>query len=266
MSYNNYQDVDAAVRAAYDHAEPAVAVVKHANPCGVAVAESIAGAHSAAHACDPLSAYGGVIAANRQVDAPMAEQIAPIFTEAVAAPSFSADALEILKKKKNLRILKVDPIEIDREIRPISGGVLVQERDRIDAEGDVPDAWRLVSGEPADEATMLDLAFAWRAVRAVKSNAILLAHARATVGIGMGQVNRVDSCRLAVERAGERASGSVAASDAFFPFADGLQILLDAGVRAVVQPGGSVRDTEVIDAARQAGVTMYLTGARHFSH
>lgn len=266
MSYNNYQDVDAAVRAAYDHAEPAVAVVKHANPCGVAVAESIAGAHSAAHACDPLSAYGGVIAANRQVDAPMAEQIAPIFTEAVAAPSFSADALEILKKKKNLRILKVDPIEIDREIRPISGGVLVQERDRIDAEGDVPDAWRLVSGEPADEATMLDLAFAWRAVRAVKSNAILLAQARATVGIGMGQVNRVDSCRLAVERAGERASGSVAASDAFFPFADGLQILLDAGVRAVVQPGGSVRDTEVIDAARQAGVTMYLTGARHFSH
>jgi bifunctional purine biosynthesis protein purH len=266
MSYNNYQDVDAAVRAAYDHAEPAVAVVKHANPCGVAVAESIARAHSAAHACDPLSAYGGVIAANRQVDAPMAEQIAPIFTEAVAAPSFSADALEILKKKKNLRILKVDPIEIDREIRPISGGVLVQERDRIDAEGDAPGAWRLVSGEPADEATMLDLAFAWRAVRAVKSNAILLAHARATVGIGMGQVNRVDSCRLAVERAGERASGSVAASDAFFPFADGLQILLDAGVRAVVQPGGSVRDTEVIDAARQAGVTMYLTGARHFSH
>ena len=266
MSYNNYQDVDAAVRAAYDHAEPAVAVVKHANPCGVAVAEDVAQAHSAAHACDPLSAYGGVIAANREVDAAMAEQVAPIFTEAIAAPSFSAEALKILSSKKNLRILRVEPIDVARDIRPISGGALVQERDRIDAEGDDPARWRLVSGEPADEATLRDLAFAWRAVRAAKSNAILLADSRATVGIGMGQVNRVDSCRLAVARAGERAAGSVAASDAFFPFADGLEVLLDAGVRAVVQPGGSVRDQEVIEAARKAGVTMYLTGARHFSH
>ena len=266
MSYNNYQDVDAAVRAAYDHAEPAVAVVKHANPCGVAVAEDVARAHSAAHACDPLSAYGGVIAANREVDAAMAEQVAPIFTEAIAAPSFSAEALEILSSKKNLRILRVDPIDVAHDIRPISGGALVQERDRIDAEGDDPAQWRLVSGEPADEATLRDLAFAWRAVRAAKSNAILLADSRATVGIGMGQVNRVDSCRLAVARAGERAAGSVAASDAFFPFADGLEVLLDAGVRAVVQPGGSVRDQESIEAARKAGVTMYLTGVRHFSH
>ena len=266
MSYNNYQDVDAAVRAAYDHAEPAVAVVKHANPCGVAVAEDVARAHSAAHACDPLSAYGGVIAANREVDAATAKQIAPIFTEAIAAPSFSAEALEILSSKKNLRILRVDPIDVAHDIRPISGGALVQERDRIDAEGDDPAQWRLVSGEPADEATLRDLAFAWRAVRAAKSNAILLADSRATVGIGMGQVNRVDSCRLAVARAGERAAGSVAASDAFFPFADGLEVLLDAGVRAVVQPGGSVRDQESIEAARKAGVTMYLTGVRHFSH
>ncbi len=266
MSYNNYQDVDAAVRAAYDHAEPAVAVVKHANPCGVAVAEDVARAHSAAHACDPLSAYGGVIAANREVDAATAKQIAPIFTEAIAAPSFSAEALEILSSKKNLRILRVDPIDVAHDIRPISGGALVQGRDRIDAEGDDPAQWRLVSGEPADEATLRDLAFAWRAVRAAKSNAILLADSRATVGIGMGQVNRVDSCRLAVARAGERAAGSVAASDAFFPFADGLEVLLDAGVRAVVQPGGSVRDQESIEAARKAGVTMYLTGVRHFSH
>lgn len=266
MSYNNYQDVDAAVRAAYDHAEPAVAVVKHANPCGVAVAEDVAQAHAAAHACDPISAYGGVIAANREVDAAMAEQVAPIFTEAIAAPSFSAEALKILSSKKNLRILRVEPVDVARDIRPISGGALVQERDRIDAEGDDPAQWRLVSGEPADEATLRDLAFAWRAVRAAKSNAILLADSRATVGIGMGQVNRVDSCRLAVARAGERAAGSVAASDAFFPFADGLEVLLDAGVRAVVQPGGSVRDPEVIEAARKAGVTMYLTGARHFSH
>lgn len=266
MSYNNYQDVDAAVRAAYDHAEPAVAVVKHANPCGVAVAEDVAQAHAAAHACDPISAYGGVIAANREVDAAMAEQVAPIFTEAIAAPSFSAEALKILSSKKNLRILRVEPVDVARDIRPISGGALVQERDRIDAEGDDPAQWRLVSGEPADEATLRDLAFAWRAVRAAKSNAILLADSRATVGIGMGQVNRVDSCRLAVARAGERAAGSVAASDAFFPFADGLEVLLDAGVRAVVQPGGSVRDPEVIEAARKAGVTMYFTGARHFSH
>ena len=266
MSYNNYQDVDAAVRAAYDHAEPAVAVVKHANPCGVAVAEDVAQAHAAAHACDPISAYGGVIAANREVDAAMAEQVAPIFTEAIAAPSFSAEALKILSSKKNLRILRVEPVDVARDIRPISGGALVQERDRIDAEGDDPAQWRLVSGEPADEATLRDLAFAWRAVRAAKSNAILLADSRATVGIGMGQVNRVDSCRLAVARAGERAAGSVAASDAFFPFADGLEVLLDAGVRAVVQPGGSVRDPEVIEAAQKAGVTMYLTGARHFSH
>ena len=266
MSYNNYQDVDAAVRAAYDHAEPAVAVVKHANPCGVAVAEDVAQAHAAAHACDPISAYGGVIAANREVDAAMAEQVAPIFTEAIAAPSFSAEALKILSSKKNLRILRVEPVDVARDIRPISGGALVQERDRIDAEGDDPAQWRLVSGEPADEATLRDLAFAWRAVRAAKSNAILLADSRATVGIGMGQVNRVDSCRLAVARAGERAASSVAASDAFFPFADGLEVLLDAGVRAVVQPGGSVRDPEVIEAAQKAGVTMYLTGARHFSH
>ena len=266
MSYNNYQDVDAAVRAAYDHAEPAVAVVKHANPCGVAVAEDVAQAHAAAHACDPISAYGGVIAANREVDAAMAEQVAPIFTEAIAAPSFSAEALRVLSSKKNLRILRVEPVDVARDIRPISGGALVQELDRIDAEGDDPAQWRLVSGEPADEATLRDLAFAWRAVRAAKSNAILLADSRATVGIGMGQVNRVDSCRLAVARAGERAAGSVAASDAFFPFADGLEVLLEAGVCAVVQPGGSVRDPEVIEAARKAGVTMYLTGARHFSH
>jgi phosphoribosylaminoimidazolecarboxamide formyltransferase/IMP cyclohydrolase len=268
MSYNNYVDTDAARRAAYDFAEPAVAIIKHANPCGIAVGADVAEAHRKAHACDPVSAYGGVIATNRQVTLEAAEQIAEVFTEVVLAPGFDDDALDVLMRKKNIRLLRLpelrdpDPIEF----RPISGGVLVQTADRIDAPGDDPANWTLATGEVADAATLADLEFAWRALRAVKSNAILLADGRATVGVGMGQVNRVDSARLAVQRAGDRAKGSVAASDAFFPFPDGLQVLLDAGVRAVVQPGGSIRDPEVIAAAEEAGVTLYLTGTRHFTH
>ena len=270
-SYNNYVDADAAWRAAHDHAEPAVAVIKHANPCGMAVGADIAEAHARAHACDPVSAYGGVIAANRVVTRAMAEQVAPVFTEVVVAPGFDDDALEVLTAKKNLRLLVVAGRPgAGVELRPISGGLLMQSADRIDATGDAPDDWTLVAGEPADAATLADLAFAWRAVRAVKSNGILLASGGASVGVGMGQVNRVDSCRLAVERANadgaDRARGAVAASDAFFPFPDGLRILLDAGVRAVVQPGGSIRDDDVVEAARAAGVTMYFTGARHFAH
>lgn len=272
MSYNNYVDTDAAWRAAHDHEAPAVAVIKHANPCGIAVGTDIADAHARAHACDPASAYGGVIAANRVVTRAMAEQVKPVFTEVVAAPGFDDDALEILTTKKNLRILVVEGGNGagGTDLRPISGGLLVQDRDGVDAPGDDATTWTLVSGEAADEATLADLAFAWRAVRAVKSNAILLAHDGASVGVGMGQVNRVDSCRLAVERANgfgaERARGAVAASDAYFPVADGLGILVDAGVRAVVQPGGSIRDEEVVAAAREAGVTMYFTGTRHFAH
>jgi phosphoribosylaminoimidazolecarboxamide formyltransferase/IMP cyclohydrolase len=271
MSYNNYVDADAAWRAAHDHDGPAVAIIKHANPCGIAVGADIAQAHARAHACDPLSAFGGVIAANQVVTAAMAEQVAPVFTEVVVAPGFEPAALEILTAKKNIRLLQVTaPPAGSVEMRPVSGGLLLQHVDRIDAPGDDPSTWTLAAGEPADEATLADLAFAWRAVRAVKSNAILLAADGASVGVGMGQVNRVDSCRLAVERAGTgddgRARGSVAASDAFFPFPDGLQVLLDAGVRAVVQPGGSVRDDEVIAAAQAAGATLYLTGTRHFAH
>ena len=280
MSYNNYVDADAALRAAYDFDEPAVAVIKHNNPCGIAVAtpgaaDPIADAHAKAHACDPLSAYGGVIAANRPVTAAMAQTVKGIFTEVIVAPGFEPEALEILREKKNLRLL-VLPENFAREAieyRPISGGALFQEADRLQAEGDDPKNWTLVAGEPADEATLRDLEFAWRALRSPKSNAILLADNGAAVGIGMGQVNRVDSCKLSVERANtlggegnERARGAVAASDAFFPFADGLQVLLDAGVRAVVHPGGSIRDEEVIEAAKAAGVTMYLTGTRHFFH
>ena len=266
MSYNNYQDVDAALRAAYDHAGPAVAVVKHANPCGLAVGEDVAAAYRRAHACDPVSAYGGVIAANREVSADMAEAVAGVFTEAIAAPGFAPEALDILSRKKNLRILRVGELDPTRDVRPISGGILLQDRDLIDAPGDDPASWTLVSGDPADGPALRDLEFAWRAVRAVKSNAILLARDGASVGIGMGQVNRVDSCRLAVTRAGDRAAGAVAASDAYFPFADGFEVLARAGVRAVVQPGGSIRDEEVISSARASSVTMYLTGTRHFAH
>ena len=312
MSYNNYTDTDAALRAAYDHDAVAVAVVKHANPCGIAVsaAGDVAEAHRRAHACDPVSAYGGVIAANAAVTADMARQIKPIFTEVVAAPAFEEEAVQILSAKKNLRLLVVEPpARGGYEIKQVTGGAVIQERDTYQAGDADPAAWRLVAGEAADAATLADLSFAWRTIRSVRSNAILLARDGATVGVGMGQVNRVDSCRLAVERANtlglrstgdaaggrrkqedrsggaergavggadatevlaaappERARGAVAASDAFFPFADGLQVLIDAGVRAVVQPGGSIRDGEVIEAAKAAGVTMYLTGARHFAH
>ncbi|MDP9461296.1 MAG: bifunctional phosphoribosylaminoimidazolecarboxamide formyltransferase/IMP cyclohydrolase [Actinomycetota bacterium] len=267
MSYNNYVDTDAAWRAAHDHEDACVAIIKHANPCGIAVGPDIAAAHRKAHACDPLSAFGGVIAANREVDLTMAEQIADVFTEVVVAPSFTDDAVAVLTGKKNVRLLRLLHLpDAGAELRPVSGGLLLQVKDRLDAPGDDPTTWTLAAGEPLDAAGLDDLVFAWRAVRAVKSNAILLAHDRATVGVGMGQVNRVDSARLAVARAGERAAGSVAASDAFFPFADGLQVLLDAGVRAVVQPGGSVRDEEVVAAAAAAGVPLYLTGTRHFAH
>ncbi|UPW03577.1 bifunctional phosphoribosylaminoimidazolecarboxamide formyltransferase/IMP cyclohydrolase [Rhodococcus pyridinivorans] len=267
MSYNNYQDADAAWRAAHDHSEPCVAIIKHANPCGIAIADDIATAHRNAHECDPVSAFGGVIAANREVSVEMAEQVAEIFTEVIIAPSYADRAVDVLSRKKNIRILRADsPKSAPVEIRQISGGLLLQERDVLTADGDSTTNWQLACGEAADEATLRDLEFAWRACRAVKSNAILLASGGATVGVGMGQVNRVDSARLAVTRAGDRVAGSVAASDAFFPFADGLQVLTEAGVKAIVQPGGSVRDNEVIEAAREAGVTLYLTGARHFAH
>ncbi|MDK8663627.1 bifunctional phosphoribosylaminoimidazolecarboxamide formyltransferase/IMP cyclohydrolase [Corynebacterium coyleae] len=273
MSYNNYQDADAAWRAAWDHNRPCVAIIKHANPCGLAVSdESIADAHKKAHACDPVSAYGGVIAANREVTLELAEQIHPIFTEVVIAPSFAPEALELLRTKENLRLLEVTPEQLTEERKQITGGWLVQERDQFQADGDAAANWKLVAGDAADEQTLADLEFAWRSVRCVKSNAILIANDGASVGIGMGQVNRVDSAKLAVDRANtldegrNRTNGAVAASDAFFPFADGFQLLADAGVKAVVQPGGSIRDEEVIAAAKEAGVTMYLTGTRHFAH
>ena len=299
MSYNNYTDGDAAIRAAYDHDEPCVAIIKHANPCGIAVADDVAAAHLKAHACDPVSAFGGGIAVNRPVTVELAKQIAPIFTEVVLAPEYEPGAVKELAVKKNLRVLRVTPPPRgELEVRQVSGGYLAQQRDDVAEPGDKVSGWTKVCGPDADAATLADLEFAWRTIRATKSNAILLAKDGATVGIGMGQVNRVDSCKLAVERANtlggretgdaaanqsdvaggaraedlavaappKRARGAVAASDAFFPFADGPQILIDAGVKAIVQPGGSIRDDETIAVCEKAGITMYTTGVRHFFH
>ncbi|MET9390030.1 bifunctional phosphoribosylaminoimidazolecarboxamide formyltransferase/IMP cyclohydrolase [Streptomyces sp. NPDC006624] len=268
MSYNNYTDTDAARRAAYDHAEPCVAIIKHANPCGIAIGADVAEAHRKAHACDPLSAFGGVIAVNRPVSKEMAEQVAEIFTEVVVAPGYEEGALEALTKKKNIRVLRCpEGPSAPVEVKPIDGGALLQVTDRLQADGDDPANWTLATGEALSAAELAELAFAWKACRAVKSNAILLAKDGASVGVGMGQVNRVDSCKLAVERAGEeRARGSYAASDAFFPFPDNIDVLSAAGVKAIVQPGGSVRDEQVVEAAKKAGITMYFTGTRHFFH
>ncbi|MEV5377245.1 MULTISPECIES: bifunctional phosphoribosylaminoimidazolecarboxamide formyltransferase/IMP cyclohydrolase [Streptomyces] len=268
MSYNNYVDTEAARRAAYDHTDPCVAIIKHANPCGIATGSDVAEAHRKAHACDSLSAFGGVIAVNRPVSVAMAEQVAEIFTEVIVAPAYEDGAVEVLARKKNIRVLRcADAPAAHGESRPVEGGVLVQAKDRLQAEGDDPANWTLATGEALSAADLAELAFAWRACRSVKSNAILLAKDGATVGVGMGQVNRVDSAKLAVQRAGEeRARGSFAASDAFFPFPDGLEVLTAAGVKAVVQPGGSVRDEQVVEAAKAAGVTMYFTGTRHFFH
>jgi phosphoribosylaminoimidazolecarboxamide formyltransferase/IMP cyclohydrolase len=272
MSYNNYVDADAARRAAYDFDLPCVAIIKHSNPCGIAVGTDIADAHAKAHATDPVSAFGGVIATNAVVTAAMARQVADVFTEVVIAPDFEPEALEILSKAKNVRLLRCAGVpgggarSGSLEYRPVSGGVLCQTADLVREAGDDPANWELKAGEAADTATLADLLFAWRACRSVKSNAILLASGGAAVGIGMGQVNRVDSSRLAVARAGIRAAGSVAASDAYFPFADGFEILAEAGVRAVAEPGGSMRDNLTVEAAEAAGVTLYFTGVRHFYH
>ncbi len=286
LSYNNLQDADAAWKAVEGFTSPAVAIIKHANPCGLAVADTPSDAYSKAFACDPLSAFGGVVAVNREVDADTASQIAKIFIEVVVAPSFTEDALEILRTKKNLRILSLQPKGDAPTLRPISGGLLVQDSDGPQ-DADRIEEWTLVAGAPADAQMAEDLQFAWRAAQYVKSNAIVLAKDGATVGVGMGQVNRVDSAKLAVERANtlgpedqsaedeggegdgakvKRSEGAVAASDAFFPFPDGLEVLMDAGVTAVVAPGGSRNDALAIEAAKKAGVTLYFTTLRHFAH
>lgn len=268
MSYNNYVDSDAARRAAFDHPEPCVAIIKHANPCGIAIATDLATAFSKALKTDEVSAFGGVVASNRFIDEAAAAQISEIFFEVIVAPGFDEAALKVLSKKENLRLLQVaGPHPGHRvEWRTISGGVLMQSVDNVSVYHDEPENWQLVAGPALGSDDLADLEFAFRAVRAPKSNAILLAKNTAAVGIGMGQVNRVDAARLAVSRAGERARGAVCASDAFFPFLDAFEVLVEAGVKAVVHPGGSKNDDEVIARAQQAGISMYTTGMRHFSH
>ena len=283
MSYNNYGDAAAAWRTAFDFTEPCVAIIKHANPCGIAIGADLAEAHRKANKCDPVSAYGGVIAANGVVTAAMAAQVADIFTEVLVAPGFEDAALETLKAKKNLRLLQCPapapvpastagapapgaPATPQVEWRQVDGGVLMQTADRLDAPGDDPANWELKAGRAVPAEILADLAFAWRACRAAKSNAIVLAVGGATVGVGMGQVNRVDAARIAIARSGQRCRAAVAASDAYFPFADGLQVLADTGIRAIVEPGGSIRDAEVIAAAESAEVSLYFTGTRHFFH
>ncbi len=268
MSYNNYVDADAARRAVWDFAPPCVAIIKHTNPCGIAIGADIAEAHRKAHACDPLSAFGGIIAANRPVTETLATQITEVLTEVVVAPAFDDAALDVLTARKNVRLLRCSPPGSGPGLdwRPVSGGMLLQSADRIDAPGDDPESWELRSGQPVSPPALADLSFAWRACRAVKSNGILIASGGATVGVGMGQVNRVDSAKLAVARAGDRARAAVAASDAYFPFPDGLEVLINAGVRAVVEPGGSIRDEKVVASADAAGISLYFTGTRHFFH
>ena len=264
MSYLNVFDADAAWRLVNRFDQPAAVVVKHANPCGVATAASIHDAYVRAHHCDPVSAFGGIVALNRTVDAVTASSINEVFTEVVIAPGFDDNALETLRTKKNLRIVRaVAPSPADVELRSVSGGVLAQTSDEV---ADDPSTWKVVSNAKPTPAQLAEAAFAWQVCAAVSSNAITIANDFRAVGIGGGQQNRLDAARLACERAGERAIGGVAASDAFFPFRDGLDMLASAGVKVVVEPGGSVRDDEVIAAANEHGIVLLFTGTRHFRH
>ena len=271
MSYLNLFDTEAAWRLAHCLGdEPAAVVIKHANPCGAAIGEDVATAYMAAHACDPVSAFGGIVAVNRPVTLAMAEALGEAFTEVVVAPAYEADALARLQEKANLRILEAPaPTWPDLEVRSIDGGLLVQTTDVLavgDDGGLDRTGWRVATERAPTDAEWADLEFAWRVAARVNSNTIVLAKDRCAVGIGAGQQNRRDAGRIAAEKADGRAAGGACASDAFFPFRDGLDAAIDAGATAVIQPGGSVRDDEVIAAADEAGMAMVLTGERHFRH
>ena len=265
LSYNNLMDADAAWRTVSDFAEPTVAVVKHNNPCGLASRDSIAEAYQLAYEGDTVSAFGGIVAINRTVDAATANATDPIFYEVVIAPGYDDDALAILQRKRNLRILTIGdaPAGAAWDLRPISGGMLVQGADVI---AEDPAEWKTVTEREPSAAERHDLAFAWKAAKHIKSNAIVFAKDRALVGMGAGQPNRVVSVHLSQRIAGDKAKGAVLASDAFFPFPDNIELAAEAGVTAIAQPGGSVRDEEVIAAADKAGLAMLFTGVRHFRH
>ena len=266
MSYNNWLDLDSSWLAAQDFAAPTAAIVKHGNPCGLACAETLEEAYSKALASDPVSAFGGVLAVNRPLDLGTAQRLFDLFLEVVAAPAYEPEALALLQKKKNVRILRAWRVPLRPfSLRSIIGGVLVQEADRSEQDMD-PAGWQVVSQRQPAAAQRADLAFAWRAARHETSNAIVAAKNLATVGVGAGQMSRIDSVMMAGHKAGERSLGAVMASDAFFPFADGIEAAARHGVAAVVQPGGSVRDQEVIAAADRLGLVLCFTGVRHFRH
>jgi phosphoribosylaminoimidazolecarboxamide formyltransferase/IMP cyclohydrolase len=266
LSYNNLLDTDAAWGLATDFDEPCIAIIKHMNPAGVALGETLAQAYPRARAGDPVSVFGGIVAANREVDADTARLVAEVFTEVVVAPGYTDEALAVLTEKKNLRLLRItnpDAPARPRVLRTVSGGLLVQDADTA-PEG--PDAWTVPTRVKPDDATMAELRFAWTVCKHVKSNAIVLTKDRAAVGVGAGQMSRVDSVRIAVDKSEGRHDGAVLASDAFFPFRDGPDAALDAGIAALISPGGSVRDDEVVAACDERGVPMVFTGRRHFRH
>ena len=264
LSYLNLFDAEAAWRLVHRFSEPACVIVKHANPCGVAVADDISAAYERAHACDPVSAFGGIVAVNRPMPLAAATALAPVFTEVVVAPGYEGEALATLLAKSNLRVLTASaPGELTIDLRPVDGGLLVQTPDTVSIDRD---AWWVVTAAEPTPAQWDDLQFAWTVCAAVSSNAIVYARDRQALGIGAGQQNRVDSARIAADRAGERVAGGVCASDAFFPFRDGIDAAAAAGITAVIQPGGSVRDAEVIAAADELGMAMVFTGERHFRH
>jgi phosphoribosylaminoimidazolecarboxamide formyltransferase/IMP cyclohydrolase len=269
LSYNNLLDADAALGLVAEHPRrPFAVVVKHTNPCGAAFGATLEEASAGAVEGDPVSAYGGVVGLSRPLDAATAARLSRVFTEVVVAPGFDATALRALAGKPSLRLLQVDPARPSGRVgvRSVAGGLLVQEADGVDAGADDPAGWSLQAGDPPGPEVLADLVLAWSVVGHVKSNAVVLARGGRVVGVGAGQQSRVDAVRLAVAKAGERAVGAAAGSDAFFPFADGVEELAAAGVRAVAQPGGSVRDAEVTAAAGRAGVAMLHTGRRHFRH
>ncbi len=266
LSYNNLLDTDAAWGLATDFDEPCIAIIKHMNPAGVALGDTLAQAYPRARAGDPVSVFGGIVAANREVDGDTARLVAEVFTEVVVAPGFTDDAMKILTEKKNLRLLRIASAELPerpRVLRTVSGGLLVQDADSAAEE---LEEWTVPTRVKPDEVTLAELRFAWTVCKHVKSNAIVLTKDRAAVGVGAGQMSRVDSVRIAVDKSEGRHEGSVLASDAFFPFRDGPDVALAAGVRAIVQPGGSIRDEEVVAACDERGVPMVLTGRRHFRH
>jgi phosphoribosylaminoimidazolecarboxamide formyltransferase/IMP cyclohydrolase len=270
LSFNNFLDLDAALGLAQEFSEPCAVIVKHTNPCGAAAAQTLSEAYARAKATDPVSAFGGIVALNREVDEATASAIAELFTEAVIAPGFSSPALQILKAKKNLRLLECGDIKQPRvresEVKKVQGGYLLQDRDFYNLNDIRTDVVTTRQPTPEEWSAMK---FAWRVAKWVKSNAIVLSDSQRALGIGAGQMSRVDSCQLAIEKArrfGHNLRGSAAASDAFFPFRDGVDVLAAAGAAAVIQPGGSLRDDEVIQAANEHNLTMVFTGVRHFRH